>query len=339
MNETFLINSKSYEEFDETPNKEIAIRDEVFYKLCQTNSMFRWEGLPETIPVDKLELFLQVAGSGVFARNPKDDKIYFFTGGTAPAPLQPPMTPYYEPTGFIVNNPFLDLSKTFNTNEFDENQEAVFCRNDVVCQGLMPAFRKYATRLIENEITLFGFDINMRDTHVFEASDNKTYLSAKEWQKEIRKGKDAVILAAPFMEGLKTHEMNSSSFNAISTLLEYNQYLKTDLYHSLGLNSCINPFKKEAISTAETTASEDVLLPNIDDMLRQRRRAAEQLNKVFGLNVTVEKNSSWEYKQLEVELATEQMEENVGNENQEEVSETETETTEEVKEEEVNETD
>lgn len=337
MNDALMLNTKVYEEFDETPNKEIAIRDEILYKLCQTNSMFSWEGLPETIPVDKLELFLQSAGCGVFAKDPKTEKIYFFTGGTAPAPLQPPMTPYYEPTGFIVNNPFLNLSKTYNTDEFSEEQEAVFCRNDVVCQGLMPALRKYATRLIENELSLFIADINVRDAHVFEASDNKTFTSAKEYQKEIRKGKDAVILAAPFMEGLKTHEMGGASYNLISTLLEYNQYLKTDIYHSLGLNSCINPFKKEAISTAETTSNEDILLPNIDDMLRQRKRAAEQLNKVFGLNVTVEKNSSWEYKQLEVELATEQMEEVDGNE--EEPDGNETENVDEIREEEVNETD
>ena len=341
-NTPFIVPQVIYPEFDEKePNKVIAIRDEILRLLNMSNEMFKWTGLPDTIPEDKLELFLQSAGVGAFIEF--NDKVYFQTGGLAPADGEPPMTAYYDPTGIIVVNPNLDLNKNYNTNEFSDKQEAVLVKNDTNMQGLIPSYHKYATRLVENEITLFTADINARDVHIFEAQDNKTFKAAQEYQKDIRKGKDAVILSQSFGEGLKTHEATGTQYNLIATLLQYNQFLKTDIYAQIGLSSLTNPFKKEAISSAESQGNNDTLMPTPENMLKQRQHACDLYNKLFGEKygeIKVELKTSWNYNKIEAEMVEtqeEMMEKSIDEEDKIEESQDE-DTDTEVKEEEVDET-
>ena len=62
--------------------------------------------------------------------------------------------------------------------------------------------------------------------------------------------------------------------------------------------------KREAINDAESGMNEDSLLPLVDDMLENRKRGVEKINKMFGTNITVELDSSWkevEYEYVETE--------------------------------------
>lgn len=84
-------------------------------------------------------------------------------------------------------------------------------------------------------------------------------------------------------------------------LVEHNQYIRSTWYAQLGLNSMFN-MKKEAISDAEKQMSEDELLPLIDNMLEERRRALKIINEKFGTNIEVEFNSSWKDNVEELKL-------------------------------------
>ena len=57
--------------------------------------------------------------------------------------------------------------------------------------------------------------------------------------------------------------------------------------------------KKERITKEEFTTNSDSLYPLVDDMLNSRRKALEEINKLFDLDITVDFNSSWNVRSLE----------------------------------------
>ena len=62
--------------------------------------------------------------------------------------------------------------------------------------------------------------------------------------------------------------------------------------NDLGLNANYN-MKRERLNMGETSMNIDLLLPYVDDMLRERQTAAKKINEMYGTTVTVELNSSW----------------------------------------------
>ena len=80
-------------------------------------------------------------------------------------------------------------------------------------------------------------------------------------------------------------------------LIRLNQYLKAGLNNAIGLNSN-SAMKKERLITAEIDVNNTALYPLIDDMLECRRIAIEKINTMFETDISVELNSSWDYRDL-----------------------------------------
>ena len=78
-------------------------------------------------------------------------------------------------------------------------------------------------------------------------------------------------------------------------LFEFQQYMKASLYNEIGLSANFN-MKRERLTANEVEANTDNLYPLVDDMLNCRRLAIEKINEMFGLNIEVEFNSSWDYR-------------------------------------------
>jgi hypothetical protein len=66
--------------------------------------------------------------------------------------------------------------------------------------------------------------------------------------------------------------------------------------------------KRESINSNESQLNDDMLHPLIDDMLARRREALEEVNKMFGTNITVDFNGAWLTNEKEEELTLDQME-------------------------------
>jgi hypothetical protein len=113
------------------------------------------------------------------------------------------------------------------------------------------------------------------------------------------------------MVGNQDRTVNITPFQAVAStitdLIEYHQYLKASLYNELGLNANYN-MKRESINSNESQLNDDMLHPLIDDMLARRREALEEVNKMFGTNISVEFNGAWLTNEKEEELTLEQME-------------------------------
>lgn len=292
----------SYDFFD----KEAAMNRYMQEFMRITNRMFKWEGLPDTIPERILEEFLQRKGIVYFAKcrplkssdRPQDyaeEGLYVFYGGYGGG-----RDVYYEPTVANIANPAVpDLPENIRIGE-----DCCVCFNDSQKQGLVPMFQKYAKLLVENDISIYDAEINLRIQTLIQASDDRTKASAELYLQRIEEGHIGIIsgksldpetalATKPFVTG--------GNSNALSQLIEMHQYLKASLLNELGLNANYN-MKRERINSAESELNNDGLLPLVDDMLEMRKQAAEKINAMFGTDITVEKASAWEFRQLAAEV-------------------------------------
>lgn len=262
-------------------DKELAVRNYVAYMLDRTQRIFRYEGLPDTIPQRMLEYLLQVNGYACFAQD-EDGKLYAFYGGLGGEP-----DVYYRPTLCVVANPALKLTKTYKIDE-----DCVIVRNDSYLYGLLPLFRRYATAMAENDVSFKLASINTRIQSLLSAPDDATQAGAEKYLRDIENGKLGVIAENGFLDGIKVNQM-TQSMRTFTDLIEYQQYLRASWYNEIGLNANYN-MKREKLSTTESQMNNDALLPLVDDMLQNRKECLEKVNAMFGTNITVEFDSSWE---------------------------------------------
>ena len=260
--------------------KEACIRDYCIYMLNRTQMMFEYKGLPDTIPVRMLEFYLQVNGFACIAEYNGD--LYAYWGGLGGEPDE-----YYRPTICTVSNPAQKLSKSFKIDE-----DCVIVRNDAFLYGLMPLFRRYATAMVENDLSFRMASINSRIQALITAPDDTTAEAGNKYLKDIEEGKLGVIASNEFLDGLKAQPVQGS-MRTFTDLIEYQQYLKASWYNEIGLNANYN-MKREKLSTTESQMNSDALLPLVDEMLKQRQLGVERINKMFGTDITVDFASSWE---------------------------------------------
>lgn len=262
-------------------DKENAVKLYVTQALCRTQSMFRYINLPESIPQRSLELYIQTGGSCCIAEYEGTLYAFFGTFGGEP-------DVYYMPREYIVANPALNMSKSFKIHE-----ECVVIPNDAMYMGLMPIFRRYATLLAENDVTLNMTDINIRIMTLLTGNTDRDIASAQQYLEDVKAGKLGVAMSTPFMEGLKTQPYGEISGKILTQLIELQQYYKASMFNDIGLNSNYN-MKRETIVSAEIELNADALFPFVDNMLYCRQKAIEEVNSMFGTDIRVELNSSWE---------------------------------------------
>ena len=265
--------------------------------------MFRYKGLPDTIPEPMLEYMLQIYGSVAILKH--GGELYAIRcefGG--------PPDPYYRPTQAVVANPALALTDTFRVVNhlppFDKTQwksypPCVRFLNDSQIQGLLPLFSRYAVQMVENDISIRMAQINLRQQTTIVADTGPEFESAKQYIKDLEAGKLSTIAKRPFIEGIKVMNGSTSQSNTVMQLIELQQYLKASWYNDIGLNSNFN-MKSQYISSEEINSSADIMLPLIDNMYSSRKSAVEAINKEFGTKISVEKDSAWEKKEIQAQL-------------------------------------
>lgn len=264
-------------------NKKRNIDTYIYNTLCKTQSMFKYHNLPETIPEKILEKFLQKNGFVCFTKYEND--LYIFYGG-----LGGKQDVYYRPTICTISNPALNFSA-----DLEIDKDCVIVDNDSYRLGLIPIIEKYSAMLVENDISTFLATVNTRITTIFSGGDDITKNSAEEYLRNIFAGKLGVIADNTFLNSLSINPASTTKDNSISALITQNQYLKACLLNEIGLNANTQ-LKKERLLTAEIESNSDSLYPFIDDMLECRRIGVDKVNKMFGTDIEVELNSSWDYR-------------------------------------------
>lgn len=288
-------------DFEGKPDKGMLLSSYIRYYLARLQSMFKYEGLPDSIPQKWLENYLLVNGSCVWIKTEKG--LIVTRAGIGGQPDE-----YYIPTECIVSNPF--IQQKYN-KAYTRDVDCVLMVNDTYAQGLLPLLKKYCALMVEADVSMNINCVMSRGTVLLSAIDDNTKDSARLWIKNLVSGDLGVIGETPFLAANQEQDLTVNKLSGadatITNLIEYKQYLKAGLYNELGLQSNYN-MKREAINSNESQLTEDELHPLLDNMLKERQDALEKVNAMFGTNISVSFNSAWEINERELEAAIETME-------------------------------
>lgn len=258
--------------------KDENIRQANKMTVSKTLSMFKWDGLPDTIPADELEKMLQMRGYAFITE--VEGELYALTGALGGEP-----DVYGNPTTITIANPALRFNKTLNLKK-----DGVFLCNDKLMVGTLSIIEKYNTFMVENDINMMVEGYNGRINTFISASDDKTYQSAQSFLDKIQGGEMAVIGESAMFDGVRSHTATQS--NNIKPLIELQQYHRATLFNELGLSSNFN-MKRERLNTSEVEQNDDAIYPFVDNMFDCRSGGCEAINEMFDTNIQVEYNSVW----------------------------------------------
>lgn len=269
-------------------DKQRNVQNYVKYMLNRSLAMFKYHNLPETIPQREIELLLQTTGYGIFCEvEGKHYVLYGSLGGEGDA--------YNNPTVATISNPYLKFNKNLKIDE-----ECVVIPNDSMMIGLLPLYEKYCTILNESDISMILATVNKRVQMLLSANDDNTAQSAKKFLQDIENGKLGVIAETKLFDSLKVNNSANGTQSGLVELYQLHQYTKASLFNEIGLGANWNS-KKERLNNSEVEFNTDNLYPLVDDMLESRRNALDKINEMFGLDIQIEFNSSWDHRVLQGE--------------------------------------
>lgn len=247
--------------------------------LSKTLTMFKYKGLPDSIPYEILENYLQTTGKA-FIFKYDDDLI------ALPIELNTDKVDYYNrPT---TGNIFLNDEKKLITVNL---KDGVLISNDYLQLGFTELFDKYSYLINQSELTLYIANIWKRASKIISASDDSTIQSAKEYVNKIENGDISIISTNPIFNDLNITTDNVTSVS-LSELIQYDNYFKSNLFNEIGLSSN-KDMKKERLITSEIEQNNNVIYPFVDNMLDCRKTGISKVNEMFDLNISVQFDSSW----------------------------------------------
>lgn len=250
------------------------------YMYDRTLSMFKYTNLPDTIPEEMLEYYLQHYGSCAITE--VDGKLYAFHGNYGGY-----IDPYYRPTLYIVANPALKYSA-----QLEINKDCVFCINDKLWVGLEPLISRYAYLIAENLITLRVANIMLRIVALLSAPDDKTKAEAERYLSNLVEGKLGIIGENRFFEGVKMQSPPSNNGSYLTQFIELHQYLLGTFYSEIGLKANFN-MKREAIMAEESSLNDDVIVALVETMYQCRLSNVERINAMYGTDIKVSYAGEW----------------------------------------------
>lgn len=260
--------------------------------VARFDQMFKWHGLPDTIPEYILERYLKINGWCGIGKAPETarehaGKLVCFFGGLGETPDM-----YYQPTAIIMANPVL------GSKSYEIGKDVVWAKNDSLHRGISQLIARYSHLLAANDISINIAQVTTRIPFMLTAETQTEIDSAKAFIKQAEEGQLAVVKSSAFNNGVSPQRTASdSSAGYIKTLIELHQYLKAQLANDLGVGSNYN-MKRERLTTAESENDSPYLLTMVDEMLEFRKKACDEVNEMFGANWSVELNSAWKLENI-----------------------------------------
>lgn len=290
-------------------------------------SLFKYEGVPDTIDIDFFESCLLINGMAA---------VFEYEGELIAMNASPTDRPnkYYICDKVRYNNPIIGSA------ELTDGETAAVCYNTQLAKWGMIAgseadtINKYAELLAACDISLRVTLKNARLTHIARARDKQTVQAYKDLVDGVSNGANAV---AVFSEndmlnpddGLATLPTVTSGVDYMRQIAESREYLYNSFLSEYGL-SANTVLKRERQLTTELDMQERKPEFNIMSLLEQRKKNVEKINAMFGTNITVELAIAPDPKQEQEQEQTEQEQEQPEQEQEQE---------EQTKEQEENETD
>lgn len=243
--------------------------------------LFEWQGLPKSIDPRYLELSLHTYGYVGFY---KDKNLgYIATQGA----LSGKIDHYLLPTHFHASTPA--YQKTFPLFHYQDDvkpdEQGIAIYNNDTHTPTMPTLQLFASELA-NTHEVMNVNLNAQKTPVLIKANGDTLFSLKQVYNQFEGNSPAIFADKGF---------DMDSISAISTLAPYvvdkinihRDALWNQALTWLGINNS-NLQKKERMIDSEANSNNDQILNSGSVMLKARREACENINYLYGLNLSVD---------------------------------------------------
>ena len=258
--------------------------------LNRVTNMFTWENLPETVDENFLAITLFTQGRVIWTDF--NGELYALNGNYGGEP-----NVYYYPSQFIIANPILgtkivDIDKTGVLMYLTDTDK--MCSNGET-GGLFGLISTTAQLLADNISSINIAQRNTRITALVTAGNPAQKTSAENAIQRMYDGEPYEVVLNDLINALKINPMVESTAGGaqyIKELVELNQYILAQFYHSIGVNANYN-MKRERVSGEEIAVNDECLTINVIDMLNNLQEAVQKINAMFNTNISVDFSKEW----------------------------------------------
>ena len=256
-----------------------------YWKLFNIlQDMFKYEGLPDSLPQREIEIQLLLTGHCVVF----EDKGELVTANTNIYGFDR----YYYPTHATYANPKM-RSKTLRIGKDCEvmyNNSLFNNVSYVPTDGSLDSFIcRYARQLADIESTINIYMVNTRASSYPVASNDNVRNSLRRFFSRLKNGESDIISDDAIIQQFRNVDILGRNIkDGINDLLIARDKILEMFFREVGVKF-YNP-KKAQVSEDEVEANDQLLLISHDDMLEQRRRGVERFNGHWGTNIRVDLN-------------------------------------------------
>lgn len=277
-NVIFKINDKKKWDIE----NDIEIRNYYVKLLLLSQTVFKWKGLPEDIDEMFLERILWEQGSILFFKdedqlNEKGEEVYMtlqavYSGGFTVYRI-PKVRRAYSVSGF---------NKTFT------NKDSVIIYDNPLKMSLESIIYQYAKRLAKVERII---DVNLEHTRhpYIIATDEKQKELIEQVFEDINNNKPYIIADEGFADTIlkRSEVLNLNSPLVIDKLMDYKTTLWNEALTFIGIGNSSQDKRERLVSKEmDIVGMQNDAFSNI--RLKARMQACDEINRMFGTNISVE---------------------------------------------------
>lgn len=251
-----------------------------YYKLMLiARSLFKWKNLPNNMDERWIENYLFRSGKCIFY---KDPNMGFMVAGLA---QEGSINCYGDPTSVypVAENYVYSGKKLIN------GDNCYVIRNNDLMLPNFPLVRHYSYKLTNIDRAI-DVNIEAQKTPIVVKCSDRQRLSLKNAINQ-RKDNEPVIWTAEeanIGEMINTLELNPPM--VFKDLQTQKHMVLNEVFTDLGINNA-NMDKRERMVANEVEANNEQVKASEDVMLKVREEACRQINRIFGLNISVERRN------------------------------------------------
>lgn len=257
-------------------------KEQLFERVMR---LFRWNGLPDTIPAHEIEQRMIEQGYCAITNIADRGPHAVYSNWSA-------IGDYFDE--------FTEMSwfSPHNSGTIKIGDTGILLKNNSIMQPILPLINEYAILLAHNDVTLWSCLVEQREVHGMPVGmTSKDMDSIKKYRNDLINGKIATMQDKT-MIGINWIQSGTSSLDC-RQFIDIRQELIKAFYDDIGVKSVRN--KRAEMSESEVDANEHMLLLNLDDMKHERQESAKKLSEWLGRTVTVEVVEPLIYKNMEVQ--------------------------------------
>lgn len=239
-------------------------------------NIFEWKGLEEISPSLTSEIIEETLYDKTQCLFFKDEMLGY---------MALPITPANELNVYYKPEKFRAIGRNYN-KEYDTSN-SVLIKNNAIGMSIKEAIEFYCGKMADIELTKDLRRTAHKTPFMLECTED-TLLSAKNTFKKIRANEPAIYKNKQKGENDTGVKVLNTDVSYLNDKLddEYNSYV-AKILTILGIDNFVED-KAERVQSAEVESNQEYIIASFRTALEARKKACEKINKMFGINLSVD---------------------------------------------------